>query len=1316
MRKYTLAVPVLLLLLLICSCQSSRYAFDEGFGIPPSSKEQPLVHFIMDASGNYHHFRQTLDYTKIPESRNSVSRFNDEPELKAGLRVVCLGETWDLSDRAVDSLKAFVGRGGMLYLTERNWDERFAFLMGLRPEFDMSIAKEASGIALRTNLLPGMKGLRVNRKNTHQGLDAWNFKKEIIVHASAYTHPDYPLLVEHRVGKGRVLLYNSMNPFGKSGRGIFFAGLLAGLEGIPYPQLNVASIFLDDFPAPLYEIKKEPVWSEMKLDMADFVDQVWWPDMEQLAAEMGLKYTAYLCFDYNERVTPPFMFLEWDAQKGSGGPYSRSTQLGRKVLAAGHELGLHGYNHQSLLNEVWPGTMEMEAGLQAALKKWKISGFGDPPVSYVPPSNDIDSLGLASLSRVFPGLRFMQSTYLGHFDYGGNREFGPEPWNNSFFDFPRISSGFLFEPSTQFNIASLYLYTGIWTHFVHPDDVFQIEKDETAGNYRLRNHEGLGWHHTGSGEGMLDRFKNELEELQLRHPMMRFRTATEASNEAANWRYAYYEHLAFEDYYTVGTDYYKSSTDHQQFWAVFIRPDREEQMERSMRDQDATFMKVPFLNGHLYSLTTPEHFITLPDLALDRTGYTDLRIAEQAFEQAREKLLPLYSQVDLLANRGNLADATELLEEAFMAGLREKHYWLSYVTYMSWQDRLPEAWRTLENVYQKDQDIAYGNIAVAMAAEVDYPNDEVRRSWMQRLINWELASVEVLQAYVNDYSVPEDKYYIKAVHERLLALEQTPEREKAYLTHLLQFDLEGANPIIQAINPCENTYRDLAYPIAWALAGKEYYDRALAWADCSKAIDTETIDYWMLQSKSMNALKSRDEFRYFKILIGNDPERAATELRSVPTCTPLMQPLADEIAKLLAAYGYYSKASEWLPCTRAIAMIEQMEWLYETGRYEQLELTYKEYTQRNPEDQPVHEAMVRYYLYMDRKDNAAMVLSKLRAGPGQRSLQQLWNAAVKTTGLEEQRKLYLEYPGLLQPEIRREIEADLRLLEGHALAFRGSSVNDRLDPTVLMITAGYDLDAKGASYHEIRAVRSFAYPINFIPESAENATRDLLGLSYTYVSATRPGRETRFNGRIENSGEGETYFHLGLSSAWQAEREFYSGSIRYAPVQTGPGYIAGIYQARIEGYGERQLSEYWKATLGVEGNYYTDNMFTTTANLSSYYAIVKQTEWHAGPFVEVSYALASENRRDGFPYWMADNRFYGGGGMALTIADQDSPFYMTLSAAHFYENQEEPAFERYQADLGWRIRKYTKISLGGEVYTIPRFFSNAFYLGLSYQL
>ena len=118
----------------------------------------------------------------------------------------------------------------------------------------------------------------------------------------------------------------------------------------------------------------------------------------------------------------------------NGVEQTKSSWLGRDVYNTGHELGFHGYNHVSLLKEDWPQDQFIVTALNTAVKKWKTIGFNELPISYVPPSNYIDSVGLAKLQEGIPSIRYIQSTYMGDFEEGGNREFDPEPYNDYFFN------------------------------------------------------------------------------------------------------------------------------------------------------------------------------------------------------------------------------------------------------------------------------------------------------------------------------------------------------------------------------------------------------------------------------------------------------------------------------------------------------------------------------------------------------------------------------------------------------------------------------------------------------------------------------------------------------------------------------------------------------------------------------------------------------------------------------------------------------------------------------------------------------------------
>lgn len=62
-----------------------------------------------------------------------------------------------------------------------------------------------------------------------------------------------------------------------------FSSVIKMLPHLPYRNANVGTIFLDDFPAPLYNTKLEPIATEYDVEQADFVANIWWPDMQKLA-------------------------------------------------------------------------------------------------------------------------------------------------------------------------------------------------------------------------------------------------------------------------------------------------------------------------------------------------------------------------------------------------------------------------------------------------------------------------------------------------------------------------------------------------------------------------------------------------------------------------------------------------------------------------------------------------------------------------------------------------------------------------------------------------------------------------------------------------------------------------------------------------------------------------------------------------------------------------------------------------------------------------------------------------------------------------
>jgi hypothetical protein len=118
----------------------------------------------------------------------------------------------------------------------------------------------------------------------------------------------------------------------------------------------------------------------------------------------------------------------------------------------------------------------------------------------------------------------------GQFEAGGLREFGPEPWNPRLFSLPRATSGYHLTAPQRLAMLSELGTMGVWTHFIHPDDVVDTPQNNPAAASQ-RNPEGWFWRgdHTGQQNGFYYRFLRWLNFTQTYYPWLRFVTTAEAS-------------------------------------------------------------------------------------------------------------------------------------------------------------------------------------------------------------------------------------------------------------------------------------------------------------------------------------------------------------------------------------------------------------------------------------------------------------------------------------------------------------------------------------------------------------------------------------------------------------------------------------------------------------------------------------------------------------------------------------------------------------------------------------------------------------------
>lgn len=342
---------------------------------------------------------------------------------------------------------------------------------------------------------------------------------DCIVHIESADSQKTPLLWERTLGKGRIAVLNNSLLSDKDSRGFAAAVLFALEDTLIYPIINTGVFYVDDFPAPQPEGFDEILLDHYGYNIQGVFRNRWWPDMKSLTQRLGLRYTGVLIERYSDNVEPPFE------------PGTTDTSLFRfyasELLHSGGEIGIHGYNHMPLsppgfpykdeAYQTWPSSENMQASIREALRYGKQMMPGAKFTTYVPPSNYLSDEGLEALLAAFPGLRVISGLYLREEGTAAFvQEFREE--ENGTISLPRVSSGFVADSYTRFIIAQELLLHGVFSHFIHPDDIL----DESRGA-------NLGW------EEMYRDFSQLLESIASTYPNLRFSTATEGA--AAVQRY-----------------------------------------------------------------------------------------------------------------------------------------------------------------------------------------------------------------------------------------------------------------------------------------------------------------------------------------------------------------------------------------------------------------------------------------------------------------------------------------------------------------------------------------------------------------------------------------------------------------------------------------------------------------------------------------------------------------------------------------------------------------------------------------------------------
>lgn len=413
-------------------------------------------------------------------------------------------------------LNGYVARGGRVLLAiEPDNNEAFSAMYRRLDIVEIGTYVDTSEIHLHTNVLLGFADSVFRDPGLQNHVLRVKLGQRSRVHVSAGEH--VPLLWEAPYEKGAYIVFNSVLLQEKINRGLFAGAIGVLLPDLIYPVLNAKLMFLDDFPAPFPQGTHPIIDRDYRMDLPQFFKKVWWPDMIRLARRHDLKYTGALIVTYSDRVTPPF---DWENEAD----VSSLVMYGRELLKEGGEIGIHGYNHQSLTTiprlsrafgyNVWSSQQEMKDSLRS-LRQYVESVFPHYPLrTYVPPSNALDGAGRQVLKQALPDLDNISSLYIeDHQDISYVQEYKLAP--DGLVELPRVTSGHLIDEYYRWAMANAVTAHGIFSHFVHPDDVID---EERGGKESWRD--------------LYTRLDEFLELVQDKYGWLRPMTSAEASAEA----------------------------------------------------------------------------------------------------------------------------------------------------------------------------------------------------------------------------------------------------------------------------------------------------------------------------------------------------------------------------------------------------------------------------------------------------------------------------------------------------------------------------------------------------------------------------------------------------------------------------------------------------------------------------------------------------------------------------------------------------------------------------------------------------------------
>ena len=511
------------------SASQSARPSDEA---PLCEQKLLLIHHTEDHIGNpvLENLRVTLQFAKMKFDELDLQGTQIWPDLSEySCIVICTVRVNTLLSPMINAIQEYSANGGGILVAIRAWHPDLATLFGIsrdRPTF-----LSGTGIVFDEEIIPGAKGLSCSAifaEHSRFNILPNELASDCTILAS--TLEQLPLAWVRMTEHANIVFWNTNHLANRKMRGFFLHTLFIAMGRAIAAKEEFAVLQIDDFPAALSDGSTEPIDKEYAdTSWNEFIFDVWYADMMKLRDTYALKYTWYAVINYDDTCTD-INSLHPLEEKARAQPLLEDRLARMTPLDTEDEIALHGYNHVALTEEHWPRLDVLEQKLGIARELWAESFQGKMPTSWVPVNNQYNQDHIRVLKQVFPEIDIVCGLYTsGKFHDGESREFGPEPWEPSLFCLPRETYGYTCSPGLQLAMLSQIASMGIWTHFVHPDDIFDIPSNDATGDYH-RNQDRLRWRSNNANglSGMFSQFENWIAFVKRTFPWMKFLTTSQA--------------------------------------------------------------------------------------------------------------------------------------------------------------------------------------------------------------------------------------------------------------------------------------------------------------------------------------------------------------------------------------------------------------------------------------------------------------------------------------------------------------------------------------------------------------------------------------------------------------------------------------------------------------------------------------------------------------------------------------------------------------------------------------------------------------------